>query len=117
MNVFEKVVKNPKNKKKKKKAQTFYGELSESKIVQLSEFIVYIVGGHANYPALVDGDYDVPKACLKLNLKTRELTRKKYMNTGRDEFGICSDGTFIYVVGGSKTSTCEKYNTWTDKWH
>ena len=101
MNVFEKNIKIEKNKKKKKKEMTFYGELSESKIVQFSGTVVYLLGGHANYPSLLEGNYEVPRSCVRLDMNTRELSRKKPMKTGRHSFGVCSDGTYIYVLGGA----------------
>ena len=101
MNVFEKTLPKQKNKKKNKKMVTFYGELTESKIVQFSGTVVYLVGGHANYPSLLEGNYDVPRSCVRLDMNTRELSRKRPMKTGRHSFGICSDGTYIYVLGGA----------------
>ena len=100
INVFEKAISTPKNKKKKKKEETLNGELTASKIVHFSGTEVYIVGGHPNYPSLLERFYDVPRSCIKLDMKTRELSRKKPMITGRHSFGVCSDGTFIYVLGG-----------------
>ncbi len=86
-------------------------EIAGSKIIQINEFDVYMIGGTDAYPTLLARDYDASKACLKINIRTRELIQMANMTEGRTSVGVCNIGNIIYVGGGIyqnfNSQTCE----------
>lgn len=80
-----------------------------------------MIGGDRSIPSFLSRQYDVPEACLKIDLQYYSVVQKASMRYGRYQFGLCSIGHMIYVIGGSGRNDmgiddCERYNTFTDKW-
>ena len=49
--------------------------LTRSKIIRTNCDDKYIMGGINNYPSILFAEYDVPRSCLRLNLKSGVLER------------------------------------------
>jgi hypothetical protein len=94
---------------------------SWSKVIQVNENDLYIIGGSNDLPSLVAHSYDVPRSTLRVNKKTQELKICSKLNQGRFAFGLCNIGNFIYVLGGltsmdNSLDHCERYDVLEDKW-
>ena len=92
------------------------GVYSLSKIIQIGRHEVYLIGGHRYQMSLLPRDYDLGKACLRIDMDIREVSQRTPMKTSRFYFGICSIGHQIYVIGGMKVQACEVFNTLTQVW-
>ena len=96
--------------------------MSQSNFIQVNNEMVYVIGGIKNVCSLLCSNYDVPRCCLQINLKSGEVIRRSKMNIGRDNFGICLIGHVIYVSGGRdyenkhNIRSCEYYNILTNRW-
>ena len=80
----------------------YENKLSHSKIIQVNETDVYIIGGNNLFRSLLKREYDAPKSCLLLNNHTGKLIQKKDMEIGRGAHSLCCIGNLIYVIGGAE---------------
>ena len=90
-----------------------------SKIVQISEKEVCLVGGHNNFPSLLTYSYEVVYSCLIIDLSSGIVTEKSEMLFGRWDHGVAHLNNFVYAVGGENISivnSCERYDVLTDTW-
>jgi len=71
-----------------------------SKFIQVNATDLYLIGGNLQYPSLLARHFLVGKSCLKIHLKTGELTQEASMQSNREGFGVCLVGHRILVVGG-----------------
>jgi hypothetical protein len=85
----------------KEKKQQF---MPSSKILQIQNDAVCIIGGMKKYPSLVAHEYDETRACLHINLCSGILTVKAQMSVGRSLFGLGLIHNFIFVVAGVDSS-------------
>jgi len=89
-------------------------DITDSKLLQINEHEVYIVGGDDR--ALLAYEYDVARSCSHIDLRTKLINRLAYLYTGRNcGHAICMVGKFLYVVGGydynlEEVRQTEKFN-------
>ena len=94
---------------------------TQSKIVQINDNEIYVVGGGRAYPTLLASKYDVYRECLRIDIKTGKLTLQASMISGRRLHDVQCITNQIYVVGGEDQNrksvrTCERYFISKDEW-
>lgn len=86
-----------------------------SKLIQVNNVDVMVIGGTKYKPSLLTRDYDVMRSCLKLNLVTGRVTLMTPMVRGRSHsHSICLAANCVYVVGGKNENVeiekkCDRY--------
>ena len=98
-----------------------YPNPTRSKIVQIHDNAVCIIGGYPTLPSLLTHDYDVGRSCLLLDLSTGIITEKSQMNIGRCGFGVGHINNCIYAIAGCHSDnaperSCERYDVSANKW-
>ena len=82
----------------------FKGNLAtrtNSKLLQINDTVVYVVGGSQDRPSLLPYRYNVPRSCLRIDMKKQEVEVGPDLVRGRREgHAVCVVGQRILVVGG-----------------
>ena len=82
---------------------------------------IYVIGGTNDRPNLLSRKFEVSKTCLKIDIKSGEITERSQMIEGRCDFGFCHIGQRIYVCGGysdeeQNVFDCTAYDVLRDHW-
>ena len=87
-----------------------------SKIIQISQNAVLLIGGNNISPSLLTNEYDYPRSCLHLDLSLGILTQKSPMISARGGHAVAQVNNFIYAVAGQWMTSSERYDIFADKW-
>ena len=95
---------------------------SDSRIVQVNRYHLFVLGGSQGYPSLLTRDYDVPRSCIRVDLNGGKAKQMRNMLSERLLFSVCVIGHKIYVIGGRNdkgtlVKVTDYYDIIRDRWH
>ena len=102
---------NPQDFFKGKKSQA-----TQSKLIQINNTQIYVIGGRPESPSLLTHDYDVWRSCLRVDLESATVEERASLVTGRCFHAVVSLGNYIFVLGGfnqneEEEKSVEKYDS------
>ena len=97
-------------------------KISFSRLFQVDNHSLYIVGGLNEYVSLLTREYELSKCCHHINMQSKTLTVKQSMTCGRANHALGAVGKMLYSIGGFNFLTrtfvqaCERYDMKKDRW-